>query len=282
MNKNLTRQLTGYSGVAGSILLMTFNAHSQILHTDPADILVSGIGSHADLDLNNDGTMDMRIVIKDILPSYDGDLIYLNDFNGNEPILVKAVDYPCVTGQSGVYMAKALEEGFVIKNAFDLKGISSVEIANNDGYYSSNCQQWLGKHDRYLGFRMGPNYHNHFGWIRLSVNTSATKVIVKDWAINLSDNKPILAGQTMRLENPNGSEIGGLEIFSNGTQITIDNNDNNLPLEISVYNMMGQEVAFVKSEDVSTSLQLEESSAGIYIVNIRSAESSFSQRVMIN
>lgn len=284
MNKKLNRQLIGYSGVAGSIFMMTVDAHAQIVHTDPPDILLSGIGSYADLDLNNDGLTDMRIVIHDQDPSYDGDLILLHPLHGNQHIMIKAVEYPCITGASGIYMAKALDEGFVIKNGFDLQGINSsfVQIVNNDGYYSSNCQQWLGKQDHYLGFRMGPNYHNHFGWVRLSVNAKGTNMIVKDWAINLTDKQPILAGQTMRIENADGSEVGGLEIFSTGTQITIQNNDANLPLEISVYNMLGQQVAFLKTADVSASLPLNDSPAGIYIVNVTSSEGSFSHRVIIN
>ncbi len=48
---------------------------------------------------------------------------------------------------------------------------------------------------KYLGLKVIKGPKVYYGWVRLNVNISPAKLIVKDYAYNGSPNRPILAGQ---------------------------------------------------------------------------------------
>jgi len=155
----------------------------------------------------------------------------------------------------------------------------------NWDYYGGTCHRWAGLKKHFVGFRYRPSFIQfddyNYGWIRMSVNHSGLKVIIHDWAFNTVLNQPISAGQTMKVTTQEIQPSNDLQIYSYGKQIFINQNSQNLLLEISIYNLLGEEVKHYQSSDENVTLQCNEFPSGIYIVKTRSTEKSNNKEVVI-
>jgi hypothetical protein len=49
MKAGFTKKIASYSGLAGSILLLSKNADAQIVYTDPPDIILNGYGTSTEI-----------------------------------------------------------------------------------------------------------------------------------------------------------------------------------------------------------------------------------------
>src|SRR6185295_4021766 len=70
------------------------------------------------------------------------------------------------------------------------------EAIFNALFFSTFYGIWQnGVEDGYAGLRINFNGDQYYGWVRLDVDSAAQWMIVKDYAVNLTPNSPILAGQ---------------------------------------------------------------------------------------
>lgn len=271
-----------YSGLAAAIFLMPKEAAAQIVYSDPADIVLNGYGAAADIDLNNDGLDDMRFKIEHGV--YPGPLILIKPQPGAY-LSVEAVNYPCFTGGfSSSTAVLAFPTGKKVKDGNKWTNLQwqYVFLLRDDGYYATNCQQWKGASNMFMGFRINHDFQFYnYGWMRMSVHQNGTQMVIKDWAINMEKNKPILTGQTMRMGDEEGELQPALNVYSYGKEIYVNGNTGNLPLEITVYNAYGEKLTALNTNDVSATIAVSNWSSGSYLVQVKTAGNSFSRKVII-
>jgi len=155
-------------------------------------------------------------------------------------------------------------------------------LLRDDGYYATNCQQWKGASNMFMGFRINHDsqFYN-YGWMRMSVHQNGTQMVIKDWAINMTKNKLIFTGQTMRVCDEEAEVFPTVNIYSYGKEIYMNGNTGNLELEITVYNGFGEKVTVLNTNDVSATITGSKWSSGSYLVQVKSAGYSFSRKVII-
>ena len=88
------------------------------------------------------------------------------------------------------------------------QGVEEIRI---DGMnYPSDLIQWLelskfgqflGVNDKFLGVKFLIGSNTHYGWARLDVTAGADTIRLKDYAYSQNADLPILAGQTLGLDD---------------------------------------------------------------------------------
>ena len=239
--------------------------------------------SSYNLDLNNDGTAELRFT-----NSY-GDL-YITNLPGyfSTIELVQWIGHsfwpyqkPPVPLKAGVKVQEALPQS---KNWVDGGFGVHALLCSSDSSYAFLWENSV--HDKYIGVRFalnGQSNHFYYGWIRMSVSSNC-EARIKDWAYNSIVKQPIKTGQTMRLEDQSNEEsltLTNLNIYADDHSLWIKNNLNQLPLEISMFNSMGQMVDSWWSSDEETSRKILNSSAGLFIVRIASNNKVVSKKIVI-
>jgi len=85
----------------------------------------------------------------------------------------------------------------------------------------------------------------------------------------------------MKLSDEDLQSSNDIQIYSYGKQIFINQNSQNLPLEISIYNLLGEEVKHLVSSDESVNVQADQFPSGIYFVKVRANGENTSKEVVV-
>jgi len=285
MKNELSKMIAAYSGMASAILVVQ-QSNAQIIYTDPPDIHLNGYGSSASIDLNNDGIYDYNFAIQDPHISVPYGTIDVDYNTANGVFQVMGQEDNCAS--SGYYNAiMELRSGRKInrKIPYWMKLEHKGDLLNLEESALPFCNTWAGLKDHYIGVRFfpapPPTNKFYYGWIRLSISGDGTKMLIKDWAYNSILNGDLVAGQMQKVSQLSSASNLRLDIYSSAKQIFINQNSQNLPLEISVYNLLGEEVKHINSPDSEVMLNAEDLSGGIYIVHVKSDRDSFSKEVVI-
>lgn len=286
VKKELSKKLAAYSSMAVAALLATKNSDAQIIYTNPPDIYLAGVGDYAMLDLNNDGIYDVKVYIFDSYPvpcyaspGYAVEISNIDSSNNVQGLMYSDCQgsffygYGILPRKNGQLITQDVPSGAIWYR------IQLGEVLNWD-YYGGTCHRWAGK-KRFAGFRMrasGADFN--YGWIRLSVNYTASKTTIHDWAIKSQVNEPIYAGQTMEPADLKLQLPTELQIYSYGKEIIVIQNSQTTSLEISIFNLLGVEMSHVNSSEVD--IRLNTSLApGIYIVKVTRGNEIISKQVLI-
>lgn len=273
MKKQLQNKLTKYSTAAGAAVLAVGSAQAQIIYTDVnPDFVHGGNEIQAGLDLNNDATPDF--VIASIDTTISGTLI--------ETTLVA----PLVTGNAvggtnpgGYNYALALNSGIAINSSTNWIADTCTMAYRVNGASPYN-EQWNGVTDKYLGLRFLIGTATHYGWARMDCNGDTWTL--KDYAYNSAANGAINAGQ-MPVASVETMDLESLVHFINQPNNSILVRIN-APLtngEIKVVSMSGQIVSSMNiTSDVET-IDMSGLSAGIYMINVISAEGTITKKMVV-
>lgn len=288
---HLNAKLLAYSAAAGALLALGADAEAQIVHTDvdPDSIVpipdVVGEQNIFDIDMNNDGTVDVTII------AGNGDWYYSDGsypthwwsirglpVNGAE--LVVTPSY--VSAWGGTYtLAKRFDADELIGSDVGTSNYWSIGWGPSDTYswqfgfvgYSYgtyyNYGQWNdGEPDKFLGIRFtldaGTTYH--YGWIRMDVAEDHTQVVVKDYAYESRADMAIPAGATKQVsvENDLADDLA-VKVFSHERNIIVSDLKANRA-QAEVYNVTGQLLRSVQVETGRTEIPMN--NKGLYIVRI--------------
>jgi hypothetical protein len=191
---HLNRHLSLYSLAAAaagvSMLALAQPAQSEVVITKktipvPPNQGQFGVG----IDLNHDGVMDFFFDFR--FQSNFGDLL----ITANKGELIGYASFG--SEFNGAY-ASALRQGAKIGPSARFSSVSIVTVERS--YPNSTSSRKLrGKWDgnqknRYLGVRFLINGENHYGWIRLTVDTRPMSATITGYAYETVANKPIVAG----------------------------------------------------------------------------------------
>lgn len=164
--------------------------YSDIYYQDLNDSAVSYLNPVI-VDLNGDTTGDIRFTTS-LIGRIDGstDLTFIAYPYGGVLFQINGEEIPVFQKDDPIGSVPANA------NTWD----RSFDILTAKRYFpdgdSAMIGSWKNVVNGYLPVKLTVNDTSHFAWIRLSVDSVSTKVILHDCAVNQTAGQPILAGQT--------------------------------------------------------------------------------------
>ena len=194
LSDSVHHQLNMY-GLAASaagvgVLALTQPADAKIVYTKTDQVI--GLGQHYDLDLNQDGITDFKLVNYNVIfyfSSIHGQSAAQIDSGGNSAAAYVSAHY-------SVILDSVLNAGERIANGRRFHGVAGqLILIANDGYRSG---LWYNVKNGYLGLKFQIKGKIHYGWARLSVMGTfpLMTVALTGYAYETIPNKGIIAGQT--------------------------------------------------------------------------------------
>lgn len=255
--KNLNKKIASYGTLALAVAGLN-QSFGQIQYTDidPDEFLS---GTRFLLDLNGDGTTDYEI-------SNDG------AFSGATPGTTARVytsNYSSILGLNagGNYNYPfALSAGATIdENQSTWITDPNYQTLNWQGCAYTNSQWCDGQVDKYLGLRINVGSDVHYGWVRMDVPDDASFIIVKDYALNLTPNEGIVAGDQGLGTNDNS--LFDLSHFIDANN-QLNLKSTNVIDFVEVYSISGQKVASQEIANVNGIIDLSNVTQGVYLVSV--------------
>lgn len=216
-----------------AFISISFIANAKIIYKDisPDKIEKAGAANTGTLgfkmDIDGDGKEEFTLQ-----NYYDPGMVetiylatWLNgtDILGNSKKQIDVLNAGEVVGKKGIYIGLSA---------------TSFPLIHDEKY-----KDWIGKSNKYVGFKFLINSKVHYGWIELSVN-SKKDVIIYGFAYEDVANKAIKAGEK------NSSSTSVLDIESK---------------QISVYPVPVQDVVIIEGDNVSSVLLMDISGRAIKI-----------------
>lgn len=247
---------------------------AQIVYTDVSpDSLV---GSVYELDVNNDGTAEFRI-----MAVTEGGIAIVKA-EGITPEDSLAGYYGGFPNVAGYPFALSSETSIGISNSWVDKGI----LGGNHPVIMEDAK-WNAGQSRYLGLRFNIAGNVHYGWARLRVESGYTAFTVREYAYNSAAGEPILSGVVGVDEV--GSVFSELSIFPNPCSEILTLNFylvSPLSVEICASDIAGKIVFVDKNENAIPGKQffqwnISEIQSGIYFLRISADEYSVVRKVAV-
>ncbi len=242
------KKLASYVALASSILAANVDkVDAQIMYTDVRpDLIIDN--SFFNLDLNNDGVYDIK------LQNSNEDIInWATNCNGcsatfhnSEKAQIFAASHEVVVESFyGYFIVKPLNSGDTIgvDNIFGDGNVGSGAILKYNRYsgywscggYSSFTGFSYGIYmngEKFLGFQIFTGGNKYYGWARIELGGDA-EIILKDYAINLTPDSSIIAGDTgsaCTINNISNSPSGLYFLCNNSIDVHL-NNSNSLNVQ---------------------------------------------------
>ena len=286
LNDPLTGKLLTYSAAAGALLAFGQKADAQITYTDvdPDQTLVGEYGEKGiyELDINNDGTIDL-LIIQGNEDWYSG-WQSVRVMPQNQGAVVTSAIYFSAWEKS-YYMGLKFDKDAAIgvEANFNSSTVYSVQMAwagtSSEVAYTSG--PWVGEVDKYLGVRISLDEGSTFnyGWVRLDVAEDLTSFTVKDYAYEATAGTAIAAGDEggTQVEDDFANDLG-VKIFSFENSIILADVDTD-NAQADIFNTIGQ---LVHSTPVhSGRIEIQKENKGLYIVKLKLNEDIVTSKVIV-
>ena len=196
------KKLASYVAMSAAYLAAhPLDVNAQIMYTDVSPDLVISQG-YFNLDLNNDGVVDFKLEQIEnethfitssqfYYFSHSSRVAYNFCLNANHAAALNYNSFELKAFQSGDTIgANAL---FTIPNILHSHtqfAISGTGTYSNAGFNSQGAFYGV---DQYIGLKLNAGGNIYYGWARVDVNNN--HIVLKDYAVNLSPDSSIIAGQ---------------------------------------------------------------------------------------
>lgn len=290
MKKNFTldeAKLARFSAVAGAVIAGG-SVNAQLVYTDVnPDIIVDTASGPYDLDFNNDLVTDISLMVihqsgagtySGFTYTYQGSAAAVQAPAGNGALTI-------TSGSSSNIVVAPMNNGDLIDGAanFLSSGALAVDVLVTIPVvsYTYQFQQgaWLGVSDKFLGVKFMIGANTHYGWARLDVSAGADTIRVKDYAYNQNVDLPLLAGQTVGLDDVAVDNKVTIKTTLNEAFINVT--PDLIGGRIALINMAGQEVKQVEITDINTTIPFEGVETGIYMVAAQFEAGSVTKKVYV-
>ncbi len=278
-------KLSAYLATASVFILMHDHANTQIIYNNISpDAELGDINDFMNLDLDENGDLDFAFgKANSIIPFTDDDY-YLKIFLWGGPVGIGASIAGINSGSK--YLPYALTYNAMIDEDlhFENNGFQSLVFKTYlRTYYPSGSGlitidkggNWFPDiKDHYLAIRFtGDDELFHYGWIRCSVESSSSRLVVKDYAYNAIPEQAVMAGiktgTTISKEILNSNSPS---IFSFNKQIFIQADK---PATVSVFDSKSILVKQIETHDSETKIDMQFFPAGVYLVEIKNEIGGF-------
>lgn len=263
-SENFSKRLLQYSALSLAVLGVA-DANGQIVYTDVDPDEVLNVGDDFIVDFTAAGT--------EFTISNPADLA-----GGNAAIAFPSAAGAFVGITSGPYQYPALlSMGDVIDGAAGFTAAGERGDLNYYGCAYANSQ-WCGEVvDGLLGVSFTFSGNTHYGWIRLDTDVNGSNIItIKDFAYESTPDTAIEAGDEGKL-NTNDQSIAGFNQFYNPSTQQLTLSANEAFSDISLYNLLGQEVIAKNLSSNNEILDMSSVKDGVYIgtVNVNGQVATF-------
>jgi hypothetical protein len=278
MKKNLQSRISKYTAVAGAVVSAA-GAQAQVVYTD-----VNPDYSHNapenngfaiyPLDLNNDQTVDFLVASRDTVTA-----------NAHVRFTL-AVPYGAgnaVAGEtpSNYDYALALDINTMVDSTLNWIAASNTMAYNTDSNNPYN-ENWNGVTDKYLGLKFIVGGNTHYGWARLDSYAIGDSVVVKDYDFEATPNVVILKGNmgASLTETQIENLVKFVNQANNSVQVVVNGNLTNGV--VSVVSSTGQIVSSDAITEKTFSVDMNNLSSGIYMVNVTFNEGSTTKKIIVH
>jgi len=285
MKKNYTTgnatRLTAYSAMA--VALTANVAKSEVIYTDPEDILVEIDGSYS-LDVDADGVLDFYFRAG-MTTGSSGTWSFASGFGMMTSVSVGNSNNQFI-GYVGPYYnyGSALEYEDIIGP--DGPWLSYPSFSNSavlaSNFYGVTYGAFPGQGERYLGFKFSTLGSVHYGWMRITAEINPAQITILDYAYENVPDAEILAGSLESTVAIPTIPAGEVQVYSFNSTLYIQLQEVPDNGSLSIYDMLGKQVYSGSLTEVSTQVDLGTIPTGNFIVQIISAGRNYSKQVYIN
>jgi hypothetical protein len=164
-------------------LLFSHQAKAQLICTNVNPDLTVSTSYTLDVDLDNDLTIDFRIISTHPHPALGSVYLPPNQVGLNNSVMTDSAGF-----------ASCLSLNTVIGPSSP--GWSQMNTQYLNMYFASPPHlAWRNAIDKYLGLQLAVGTNTYFGWARFTFKQNSQTFVFKDYAYNSVPNQPILAGQ---------------------------------------------------------------------------------------
>jgi len=164
--------------------------YSKLQSDSISNLMVQGqimVFEDLSLDVNSDGLVDINFQVID-LTLWNGQMPNFLDKKASRAVLVsqniQIVDHSTY-GYANALVNENINENSIWSTQ---ENFPLGTIANADNFE--------GKGDRYLGYRIKNGINYNYGWIKLNCSSMSDTLNIISYAYNESENQEIIAGQT--------------------------------------------------------------------------------------
>lgn len=282
--KKMKKKLLALSmkSVLPLLCIASFSSRAQLVYHDvsPDASITVTVSSNDTIDLDNDGVKDFVLSLQHYTSgsnTYDVAIVIPASPNNAVDTIASAIP--------GFKTAVAHNYGDAINssNKWVYGAALSYELLGGTVTGSSTGAggAFLGQNDKYIAvrFKIGSNWH--YGWIRISLNTTATLLTLKDWAYDATTDAPISSAGYVGIDEQS-SALHDLSVFySNQTIVLNFNNTHSVKATVQLTNALGQELYTREINSVSSSVSVDHFVPGIYFVTVVSGENKLTRKIII-
>ena len=278
MKKNLQSRISKYTAVAGAVVSAA-GAQAQVVYTDvnpdyshdaPQN---NGVAVYP-LDLNNDQTPDFLIVSRDtVTPNATVRLTIAAPYGAGNAV---AGENP-----AGYDYALALDMNSMVDSTLNWIAATNTMAFNIDSANPYN-ENWNGVTDKYLGLKFVVGGNTHYGWARLDSYAIGDSIVLKDYAFEATPNVGILTGAmgASLTETQVENLVKFVNQANNTVQVVVNGNLTNGV--VSVVSSTGQVVSSDAITEKTFSVDMNNLSSGIYMVNVTFNEGATTKKIIVH
>lgn len=297
--------IKAYAASAISFLTIHQEAEAQVVYVDiDPDIVLSEGGQAAELDLDQNGTVDFWFHNN----SFTFYSVWFSSYRLMQNILMgPEIEANFIAGETGEYGTAyggvytryypfALEAGVKIDTVLNFYNYglqvmaiksSMSESGGGGGVNIGNNAFWfyyLGDItiDHYLSIQFNSGeLMNSFGWIRCDVKDEGRTLVIKDYAYETTPNYPIITGDKLHYVEIDSLPAAPVEIYSFNETLYINLKDS-AETSITVTNLLGQNIINFKTFKLQNTVDMTTVAIGIYIVTAEYQDKFYSTKIMIH
>jgi hypothetical protein len=279
MKKNLQKRISKYTAVAGAVVSAA-GAQAQVVYTDvnpdySHDAPQNNGFAVYPLDLNNDQTIDFVVASKDSL--------YADSTMLRFTLAAPYGAGNAVAGEtpSNYDYALALDMNSMVDSTLNWIAATNTMAYNVDSSNPYN-ENWNGVTDKYLGLKFVVGGNTHYGWARLDSYAIGDSVVVKDYAFEATPNVGIMTGNmgASLTETQIDNLIKFVNQANNTVQVVVNGNLTNGV--VSLVSATGQVVSTDAITEKTFSVDMNNLSSGIYMVNVSFNEGTTTKKIIVH
>lgn len=274
----LNKKLKSYSAIAGTVVAAANSADAQIVYTNVTPDTVVNTGGSYDLDLDNDGTIDFQFAVQHGTYMY-GTIPLMYDLAVVVPGTGNAID-TVAGGQPPAHnlndpIGSSLTWVDDVGASYQLLGLTLPAVAYQAGNF-------VGVNDKYVGLRFKIGAADHYGWVRIDLNSAVTALTIKDYAYDGTAGTMIPAGSIATgIDESSALLAHAVTVISSDKTIRVNMNSAKAEGIVTVTNTLGQEVANAKVTGSQVVIPMDNASTGIYMVTVSQESGRFTQKVIV-
>lgn len=297
-----TFSLKAYAASAISFLALKEQSKGQVVYVDiDPDIILSEGGQAAELDLDQNGTIDFWF--------HNNSFTFYSEYDSSYRIMQNILIGPEIdenyiagtpdqygTGYGGVYtryypyaldINTRIDTNLNFDN-YELQVLALMSIRTDEGDYIANDGFWfidLGVNtlDHYLGikFKSG-EIVNSYGWIRCDVKDNGRTLIIKDYAYETTPEYPIIAGDTLHyVEGIDSIPSEPVYVYSFNETLYV-NLQESAKAMVTIASISGQNILKYETTDVNSTVDLTNVANGMYMVTVEYKNRLYTTKIAIH